>query len=225
MNEISSALTPKTTHVLYLHGFRSSPQSVKARQMQQYVQNHQPQVHWWCPQLPPSPALALQIALKGTANWPQPNMAVIGSSLGGYYASAVAQQRCCPSILINPATHPGRDLARYIGENTLWHAPQEHFFFKPEYIDELNRMQYAQHSSTGPELLIAAQGDEVLDWREMLQRYPKAQLLLLEKSNHAVTEFEEHIPAIAAFLGWSSAMAIAPTAAETPAQQPSNSPN
>lgn len=219
MNEINCSSTPKTTHVLYLHGFRSSPQSAKAQQMKRYVQDRQPQVHWWCPQLPPSPALALQVLLQGTADWPHSTMAVIGSSLGGYYASAVAQQRQCPSVLINPATNPARDLARHIGEQTLWHAPEERFFFQPEYIDELSHMQYAQQPSAARELLIAAQGDEVLDWREMVQRYPNAQLRLVKEGNHALTEFEDHIPAVAAFLGWKPATTVAPKGSETPAQR------
>ena len=110
-----------TTHLLYLHGFRSSPQSAKARQMAAYVAQHHPGVTWWCPQLPPSPRAAMELVAQGTAAWPGGSMAVVGSSLGGFYASWVAQQRACPSVMLNPAVHPARDLA---GQRTRAVYPQ-----------------------------------------------------------------------------------------------------
>src|SRR3954467_7435126 len=82
------------THLLYLHGFRSSPQSTKARQMAARVRERHPQVTWWCPQLPASPRAAMQLVMTGIAQWPA-TMAVVGSSLGGFYATCVAQARGC----------------------------------------------------------------------------------------------------------------------------------
>src|SRR4051812_22210599 len=70
-----------TTHLLYLHGFRSSPQSTKARQVAQRVRERHPQLHWWCPQLPPSPHEAIELVMRGIAHWPRDSMAVVGSSL------------------------------------------------------------------------------------------------------------------------------------------------
>ena len=82
-------------HLLYLHGFRSSPASFKARRLADWVQNHRPDAHWWCPQLPPSPAAAWALINQGIADWPRApgpqGMAVVGSSLGGFYATAVAE--------------------------------------------------------------------------------------------------------------------------------------
>jgi predicted esterase YcpF (UPF0227 family) len=99
------------THLLYLHGFRSSPQSAKARQVAARVRERHPQVTWWCPQLPPSPRAAMETVRQGTAAWPPQHMGVIGSSLGGFYATCVAQARGCKAVLLNPAVHPSRDLA------------------------------------------------------------------------------------------------------------------
>jgi predicted esterase YcpF (UPF0227 family) len=129
-----------TTHLLYLHGFRSSPQSAKARQMATRVAEQYPDVTWWCPQLPPSPREALALLMEGTASWPQTAMAVVGSSLGGFYATCVAENVGCKAVLLNPAVHPARDLAKYIGEQTSWHDPQERFFFRPEFVDELQAL-------------------------------------------------------------------------------------
>jgi len=192
---------PATTHLLYLHGFRSSPQSAKARQMAAHVAAHHPGVHLWCPQLPPSPRAAMQQVAQGIADWPRSAMAVVGSSLGGFYASWVAQQARCPSVLLNPAVDPARDLERYIGEQTAWHDPAERFFFLPEYIGELRALDVRGLPAAGPELAIIAKGDELLDWREMSGRYPAAQQVLLEGGDHALSDFPAHIGTVARFCG------------------------
>ena len=189
-----------TSHLLYLHGFRSSPQSAKARQMAAHVAQHHPQVRFWCPQLPPSPQAAMALVAQGVAAWPGSAMAVLGSSLGGFYASWVAQHKGCPSVLLNPAVHPARDLERYIGEQTAWHDPSEHFYFRPEYIDELRALDTSGHAPAAPELAIIAQGDEVLDWREMAARYPQARQLVQEGGEHALLNFADYLPTITDFL-------------------------
>ena len=189
-----------TTHMLYLHGFRSSPQSTKARQMAAVVAERFPQVLWWCPQLPPSPQAAAALIAQGTAHWPDNTSAVIGSSLGGFYATWIAVQRGWRAVLLNPAVDPARDLARYIGEQTSWHDPQERFFFAPEFVDELRALAVAQMVHPERFLAVIAKGDELLDWREMTARYGGAQQTELEGGDHALGELEQHIPQVLAFL-------------------------
>ncbi len=190
-----------TTHLLYLHGFRSSPQSAKARRMAAWVKEHRPDLHWWCPQLPPSPREAMALVLAGTSDWPRERMAVIGSSLGGFYATAVAERLACPAVLLNPAVDPARDLAKYIGEQTSWHDPDQRFYFRPEFVDELRAL--TPGAITRPERYFAviAKGDEVLDWREMASRYAGCRIKLLEGGDHALSDFDDHLGEIAAFLG------------------------
>ena len=189
-----------TTHLLYLHGFRSSPQSTKARMMAARVQADHATVHWWCPQLPPSPAAAAALIEQGTANWPAARMAVVGSSLGGFYATALAERRGCHAVLLNPAIDPARDLAAHIGEQTAWHTPEERFFFRPEYIDELRALDPGPLRQPARYFGVFAKGDELLDWREMTARYAGAQVRLLEGSDHALSDFDQHIDAVLAFL-------------------------
>lgn len=189
-----------TTHLLYLHGFRSSPRSTKAQLVQQRIAQRHSGVTLWCPQLPPSPHAAMDGVMQGIADWPRERMAVIGSSLGGYYASWVAEQTGCRAAVLNPAVFPARDLAQYIGEHESWHDPQERFFFRPEYVDELRVLDYA--TITRPERYYAliAKGDEVLDWQEMSAHYRGAHGRLLEGSNHAITEFADHLDEVLVFL-------------------------
>ena len=193
--------TQPTTHVLYLHGFRSSPQSLKARTMAQHMASHHPAVHWWCPQLPPSPRAAMRLLRQGIADWPRETMAVVGSSLGGCYATWGAEQTGCWAVLLNPAVQPARDLAKHIGEQTSWHDPQQHFFFKSEFVDELRTLQCTGLHHPGNYFAVIAKGDEVLDWREMQARYAGAHIRLLEGGDHALSDFDAHLPAVMAFLG------------------------
>ncbi len=189
-----------TTHLLYLHGFRSSPRSAKARQMAARVAEQFPEVTWWCPQLPPSPREAAALIEGGIAGWPRGRMAVVGSSLGGYYATWVAERTGCRAVLLNPAVDPARDLAAYIGEQSAWHDPDEHFFFRPDYIDELRALHAGPITRPERYFAVIAKGDEVLDWREMTARYPCAAIRLLEGGDHAISDFDAHIGAVLDFL-------------------------
>ena len=188
------------THLLYLHGFRSSPGSAKARQVAARVRRHHPQVTWWCPQLPPSPKAAMAMVMQGIERWPAAAMGVIGSSLGGFYATYVAQETGCKAVLLNPAVHPARDLAGHIGEQTSWHDPGEHFFFEPRFVEELRALECGPLAHPENCFAVIAKGDEVLDWREMTGRYPGAAIKLLEGGDHALSDFDRHIDAVFQFL-------------------------
>ena len=188
------------THLLYLHGFRSSPKSAKAQKMAALMAARHPAVRWWCPQLPPSPQQAMALLESSMADWPARSMAVMGSSLGGFYATALAQRHGCKTVLLNPAVDPARDLARYIGEQTTWQNPDEHFFFEARFVDELRASQAGPLKSPGDFLAIIAKGDEVLDWREMAARYAGASVRLLDGGDHALSDFDAHLPLILDFL-------------------------
>jgi predicted esterase YcpF (UPF0227 family) len=193
-----------TTHVLYLHGFRSSPKSAKAQRLARHVAELQAAgmgLTWACPQLPPSPQLAVQELSGLVANWPWQETVVVGSSLGGFYATVLAEKFGFRAAVINPAVAPARDLARYIGEQTQFHDPTEAFFFRPEFVQEFEAL--APYPIRHPERYWAliAQGDEVLDWREMVSHHEGARIKLLDGSDHAVSDFEDHLPDLLAFLG------------------------
>ena len=188
------------THLLYLHGFRSSPKSFKAQMVAARVAREHPEVTWWCPQLPPSPQAAMQAVMDGIAGWPRGRMAVMGSSLGGFYATHVAESTGCKAVLLNPAVHAARDLAKYVGEQTSWHDPADHFVFEPRYVDELRALEHGPVARPQDYFAVIAKGDEVLDWREMAGRYPGARIKLLEGSDHALSDFGEHIDEVFGFL-------------------------
>jgi len=184
------------THVLYLHGFRSSPLSAKAQSMGTWMRAHRPEVRWWCPQLPPSPREAMALVFEQLASWPVERIAVVGSSLGGFYATVVAERAGCKAALLNPAINPARDLAGYIGDLTSFHDPDDHFYFRAEYVTQLRLMTPREITRPERYCAVIAKGDEVLDWREMTTRYPGAAIRLLDGGDHALTDFDEHLPFI-----------------------------
>jgi predicted esterase YcpF (UPF0227 family) len=193
-----------STHILYLHGFRSSPKSAKAQRLARHVAELQAAgtgLTWACPQLPPSPQQAVQELSALVSNWPQQQTVVVGSSLGGFYATVLAEQFGFRAAVINPAVAPARDLARYIGEQTHFHDPTEAFFFRPEFVQEFEAL--GPYPIQDPERYWAliAKGDEVLDCREMVSHYQGASIKLIDGSDHAVSDFEDHLPDLLDFLG------------------------
>lgn len=183
------------THLLYLHGFRSSPQSFKARWMARWVAQHRPDLVWVCPQLPPSPAAALAEIRVLTAGWDAATSGVIGSSLGGFYATIVAESLGCKAVLVNPAVDPARDLAAHIGRQTMYHSAGESFEFRADYVDDLLAMTPPRPLAHPRNILaIVAKGDAVLDWREMTARYAQGPLKLIAGSDHGLSDFEMHVP-------------------------------
>lgn len=166
----------------------------------QRVAARHPSVTWWCPQLPPSPRDAMAMVMAGIAGWPHERMAVVGSSLGGLYATHVAELTGCKAVLLNPAVHAARDLAKSVGEQASWHDPTERFVFEPAYVDELRALEKGPLAHPAQYFAVIAKGDEVLDWREMTARYAGARIKLLEGSDHALSDFGQHIDEVFEFL-------------------------
>ncbi|OYT88660.1 MAG: esterase [Burkholderiales bacterium PBB3] len=189
-----------TTHLLYLHGFRSSPASTKARMTAAAIAHRYPSVTWFCPALPASPKQAMDGVLRATADWPLASTAVMGSSLGGFYATWLAERWGCKAVLLNPAVHPARDLAAHLGEQTLWHDPDQHFVFESKFVDELRALEVAHISRPERYSTVIAKGDEVLDWQEMTGHYPGAAIKLLPGGDHALSDYDQHLDALLDFL-------------------------
>lgn len=202
------------THVLYLHGFRSSPLSAKARFLAAWFAQHRPDVHWCCPQLPASPHQSAHLIEQLVVDWPLHRMLVIGSSLGGFYATWLAAQNGCRALLLNPAVHPARDLANYIGELPVWQHPEDKIYFAPAFIDELSALYVGHGLAWLPQapldtakdasniLAVIATGDEVLDWQEMSTRYAHVMRHIIQGADHGLTDFEALWPDLSAYFGF-----------------------
>jgi predicted esterase YcpF (UPF0227 family) len=193
--------------LLYLHGFRSSPESSKAQMVAQCMQDRAQLDRWSCPSLPASPAKALALCkelaqdLMTRHHAEASELTVIGSSLGGFYAVSLAEQLGCRAVALNPAVFAPRDLASQVGEHEQYHS-NEPFIFLPEHVDELRGMAVTQITQPERYLLIAATGDEVLDWQEMHTFFKGAQQIIVEGDNHGLSSFTDHIDTVLQFAGF-----------------------
>ncbi|MCS0588547.1 YqiA/YcfP family alpha/beta fold hydrolase [Massilia norwichensis] len=184
-------------HVLYLHGFRSSPKSFKARVVHQRMAQRGLAQQLICPQLPASPKAAMELVLTLVERY-KANLAIVGSSLGGFYATWLAERFGCRAVLINPAVDPLKNLEQHVGVTTAWHS-DEPFEFKREYIDELAELKVARITRPERYFLLAATGDEVLDYRDMVAHYAGARQHVIDGSDHAVSEFEQYVDEVLDF--------------------------
>lgn len=188
--------------ILYLHGFRSSPESFKSGLLAAALADRGLAAQWCCPQLPASPAAAMRLGLalarQALAN--ADALTVIGSSLGGFYTTWLAEQLGCRAVLLNPVVHASRDLATQVGSHRTFHGNHP-FEFLPEYVDELARAEADIPELTHPEryFLLAATGDEVLNWREMQQRFSGARQHIIQGSDHGLSDFSQWLPEVLAF--------------------------
>lgn len=186
--------------ILYLHGFRSSPQSFKARLLAERMQALGRSDEYLCPQLPASPKEAIALALQLVQSCAPAELTIIGSSLGGYYATWLAERLGCRAVLLNPAVQPPRDLEQYVGVSTAYHSDAP-FEFKREYIAQLQALALAEISRPERYFLIAATGDEVLNWQQMVAHYPCARHRVINGSDHGLSDFAHLADEVLAFCG------------------------
>jgi hypothetical protein len=186
--------------ILYLHGFRSSPKSFKARLLAARMAELGRAHDWRCPMLPVSPLEAMAVAEEAAMGVAAEQVTLIGSSLGGYFATYLAEKHGWRAVLLNPAVLPERDLSAYLGVQPLWHGGGS-IVVEPRHLDELRTLRVASITRPDRYYLIAAKGDEVLDYREMLAHYPGVATKLIAGSDHAISEFADYVDDVLAFCG------------------------
>lgn len=192
--------------ILYLHGFRSSPKSFKARVVQKALTEAGRANELICPQLPASPKEAIALSLLLAERHAPDNLSIIGSSLGGFYATWLAERLDVPAVLLNPSVNPLKNLEHHVGVTTSWHS-DEPFEFRREYIDELAALKVERITRPERYFLLAATGDEVLDYRDMVAHYAGARQHVIEGSDHAISEFPQYVDEVLAFCTRTAGMA------------------
>ena len=189
--------------ILYLHGFRSSPNSYKAQVVKKALTEQGLAARWVCPQLPPSPAQAIALCNRlieeAKLSDPTQELVVVGSSLGGYYAHVLAEQWGCKAARFNPAVQAARDLATQVGEHSYYHST-EPFIFQAQYVEELQQMQPAHATQLQRYFLLVASGDEVLNHKEMLSAFAGSQGLLIFGSDHGISDFDFYLSSVLHFI-------------------------
>lgn len=181
--------------LVYLHGFISSPQSRKALMLGDYVRRCVTGLEYVVPQLHHRPARAIEQVLEACRAVPVADLTLVGSSLGGFYATVAAERLGCRAALLNPAVHPHSHFAKYLGRQRNLYSGEE-FVLTMEHVDELRALD--PPAITRPERywLFVETGDEVLDYREAVARYAGAVQEVVRGGDHTLTCFPERIPEI-----------------------------
>lgn len=184
--------------ILYLHGFLSSPDSRKARQLGAALQAAGRGGEYLCPALPFAPLDVQSVLLEAVSGIAPDHLCVVGSSLGGFYAAWLAERTGCRALLINPAVRPFEALAGAIGTHRAY-GSGEPVIVLPEHLEQLRAMHVEPVTQADRYFLIAATGDEVLDYRDMVAFYQGCRIRLVEGSDHALSDFEQYLPEVLAF--------------------------
>ena len=176
--------------VIYVHGFNSSPLSKKANIIKKKIDVLSTAISFFCPQLPELASSAIGLLSQLIEDVPPGNVCLIGSSLGGFYATWLAERYGCRAVIINPAITPHEDLKDYLGPQENIYTHHSYYFtekhlkgLKNFYLNKLKRPQLF--------FLIHATGDELLDWRIAKSYFAGSRQLIVEGGDHGFTEIEK----------------------------------
>jgi hypothetical protein len=185
--------------LIYIHGFNSSALSFKAGLIRRRMAELRRFCQLACPELPHRPAEAMALLESLVARYEPHDVALIGSSLGGYYATWLAERHGVRSVLVNPAVRPYDLLAQYLGPQTNLYTGAR-YELTPSHIEELRGLEV---ETITPEryFLMVQTGDEVLDYREAVARYRGARQMVIEGGDHGFGSFGEHLDSALAFCG------------------------
>jgi predicted esterase YcpF (UPF0227 family) len=186
--------------LIYLHGFNSSPQSTKARQLQARLQAIGRGGEYACPALPHRPAQAIALLEREMSTAPPASITLVGSSMGGYYATWLAETHGVRAVLVNPAITPHLGLRAYLGTQTNLYtgAPYE---LTEQHLGELQALWVERPTRPERYYLMVTTGDEVLDYREAVEKYVGAKHLVVQGSDHGFAEFEQYLDSVLEFAG------------------------
>ena len=186
--------------ILYLHGFNSTPASKKAQQLGAYMASRGLGADFVCPPLPHMPGEAIAVAEAAIARAAGRPVTLVGSSLGGFYSTWLAEKHGFNAVLLNPAVLAGRDLRALLGPQKNLYSGEE-YLLTEAHIAGWERL-VVPAITPSRYLLIVETGDEVLDDREAVERYRGARQIVIEGGDHTLASFPEHMPAILEFAGY-----------------------
>lgn len=186
--------------IAYLHGFNSSPHSHKAQVLSATMAERGLAAHYACPALPPLAGDAVAVVEALMARHPGERWCLVGSSLGGFYATHLAEKHDARAVLLNPAIDPHVGLRAYLGEQKNLHTG-EPYLLTEAHLRDWGKL-VAPTITPARYLLIVETGDEVLDYRKAVERYRGAEQIVIEGGDHSLRSYEQHLPRILEFAGY-----------------------
>lgn len=185
--------------LIYIHGFNSSPESFKAKKLGEWLVEHKCAIEYRVPKLSPYPQEAiqqLQMLLDHYQNHDYTYL--VGSSLGGYFASYLAERYACKAVLINPSVTPSCSLKNWLGENTNFHTG-ETYLLEEKHADELLALNVKAFTYPQKIWVLLQTGDETLDFKAASAKYFNSPCAIEYGGDHSFQQFEQWIPRIINF--------------------------
>ncbi len=178
--------------LLYIHGFLSSPQSYKAQQMQHYVAQHHPEIVYHCPQLSPYPKACAEVleAVVAQVQADSDCLYIMGSSMGGFWASHLVERYNLPAVLINPAVDALNLMPRYLNQSLKNYHNDEVYYLKADDLAQLSRYDTPTIARHKNYWLFAQTGDETLDYRLSEVKYQHCRQTIEPGGDHSFQHFE-----------------------------------
>jgi predicted esterase YcpF (UPF0227 family) len=187
------------TAVIYIHGLNSSAASFKARLIRARLERHGLSAAFRAPSLPDRPAAAVALLERELAA-AGPEATLVGSSLGGYYATWLAERHGVRAVLVNPAVEAPRLLEGMLGPQTNLYTG-ERYELTPRHLDELRALDVAAITRPERYLLLVTTGDEVLDYRRAVEKYAGCRSIVVPGSDHGFGDFGDYLEEVLAFAG------------------------
>jgi predicted esterase YcpF (UPF0227 family) len=184
--------------IVYLHGFNSSPASGIAKQLGEHMASIGRLADYYCPALPNSPRAAIAEVEAALTQGKPDTVTLVGSSLGGFYATYLAEKHGWKAVLVNPAVHAHNLLRDALGTQTNWHTGEK-WVFTEAHLAELAALDIPATSQPERYLLLAQTGDEVLDYRDAVTYYAGATQIIEAGGDHGFAGFERHFQTILDF--------------------------
>ena len=189
-------------HILYLHGFLSSPKSIKAQATKAYFEKHHSDVTLHIPELSNLPSKVesqLLALIESTPALLEGGLKLIGSSMGGYLSTFLLEKFGGKAVLINPAVRPYELLQSFIGEHENPYS-KEKFEIVASDMDVIKALEASSLSAPERYKVLLQTEDETLDYRLAEEKYAQSQLVIEQGGDHSFVGYENHLPAIAQFL-------------------------
>ena len=184
--------------LIYIHGFNSSPASHKARILKQRLETLGRGGAFWCPALPDRPARAIELLEGGLRDAKPQLVTLVGSSLGGYYATHLAEKFGLKAVLINPALKPYEGLRTHLGPQKNLYTG-EGYELTQQHLEELGILEVDRATRMDRYYLMVTTGDEVLDYRAAVLKYAGARQLVVRGSDHGFADFADHLDSVLDF--------------------------
>ena len=191
--------------LIYLHGFLSSPQSFKCQALKTWLQATRPDIIFYAPLISPYPAeaaMSLGKALQDfVANHRGP-IGLVGSSMGGFWSTWLAEQHRFPAVVVNPAITPSRFMPGYVGRDLKPYSGEDQTYrLQARDVENMRQLESRiPETLTGRYWLLAQRDDETLDYRQAETFYRGQQQTIEDGGDHSFQGFARYMAPLVDFL-------------------------